>query len=159
MPPGGMRVLIYPHPKTGLEAKFSLQYGLAAGVLDGQYTLWSFTDEAVNRAPIRDLLERVFVSEEPRCAGGDLLLETRSSGSRGFVEVEAWLSDGRHETVQVHQAPGHPSRELTWADISAKFGDCAAQARIDPGRTKNALSILERLETCADISEVVALLH
>jgi 2-methylcitrate dehydratase PrpD len=159
MPPGGMRVLIYPQPKTGLEGKFSLQYGLAAGVLDGQYTLWSFTDEAVNRTPIRDLLERICVREDPRCAGDDPLLETRSSGSRGFVEVEAMLSDGRHETIRVHQAPGHPSRELTWEDISAKFGDCAAQARIDPGRAKHALGILERLEACADIGEVVTLLH
>ena len=159
MPPGGMRVLIYPQPKTGLEGKFSLQYGLAAGVLDGQYTLWSFTDEAVNRTPIRDLLERVCVQEDPRCAGDDPLLETRSSGSRGFVEVEAMLSDGRHETVRVHQAPGHPSRELTWEDIAAKFTDCAAQARLDLGKATQALRILEGLETCVDIREVVALLH
>jgi 2-methylcitrate dehydratase PrpD len=159
MPPGGMRVLIYPQPNTGLEGKFSLQYALAAGVLDGQYTLWSFTDEAVNRAPIRDLLARICVREEPRCAGDDPLLETRSSGSRGFVEVEALLSDGRHETVRVDQAPGHPCRELTWANIAAKFTDCAAQARINAGKAKQALSILERLETCDDIREIVALLH
>jgi 2-methylcitrate dehydratase PrpD len=159
MPPGGMRVLIYPQPKTGLEGKFSLQYALAAGILDGQYTLWSFTDEAVNRVPIRDLLARVCVREDARCAGDDPLLEMRSSGSRGFVEVEARRSDGRHETVRVDQAPGHPSRELTWADIAAKFMDCAAQACIDPGKAKHALSLLERLETCADVGEVVALLH
>ena len=159
MPPGGMQVLTYPQPKTGLEGKFSLQYALAAGVLDGQYTLWSFTDEAVNRAPIHDLLARICVGEEPRCAGDDPLLETRSSGSRGFVEVAAMRSDGRRETVRVEQAPGHPSRELTWDDIAAKFMDCAAQARLDPGKAKSALSILERLETCADIGEVVALLH
>ena len=113
MPPGGMRVLIYPQPKTGLEGKFSLQYALAAGVLDWTYTLWSFTDEAVHRAPIRDLLARICVREDPRCADNDPLLETRSSGSRGFVEVEAMLKDGRRETVRVDQAPGHPARELT----------------------------------------------
>jgi 2-methylcitrate dehydratase PrpD len=159
MPPGGMRVLIYPQPKTGLEGKFSLQYSLAAGVLDGQYTLWSFTDEAVNRTSILNLLERIFVTEDPRCAGDDPFLETRSSGSRGFVEVEATLSDGRHETVRVHQAPGHPSRELTWEDMAAKFADCAAQAHLDPGKATSALRLLERLETCADMREVVALLH
>jgi 2-methylcitrate dehydratase PrpD len=159
MPPGGMRVLIYPHPKTGLEGKFSLQYALAAGILDGQYTLWSFTDEAVNRPQIRDLLARICVGEDPRCAGDDPLLETRSSGSRGFVEVEAVLTDARRETVRVHQAPGHPSRELSWDDIAAKFTDCTAQARIDPGKAERALGILKQLETCADIGEVVALLH
>ena len=131
MPPGGMRVLIYPHPKTGLEGKFSLQYALAAGIFDGEYTLWSFTDEAVNRPPIHDLLGRICVREDPRCAGNDPLLETRSSGSRGYVEVEALRTDGRCETVRVDHAPGHPCRELTWEDISAKFMDCAAQARID----------------------------
>ena len=159
MPPGGMRVLIYPQPTTGLEAKFSLQYALAAGVLDGQYTLWSFSDEAVNRAPIRDLLGRICVGEDPRCAGDDPLIETRSSGSRGFVEVEAVLSDGRRETVRVDQAPGHPSRELTWDDIVAKFMDCAAQAHVDPSKATRALSIFKQLETCADLGEVVALLR
>jgi 2-methylcitrate dehydratase PrpD len=159
MPPGGMRVLIYPHPKTGLEGKFSLQYSLAAGVLDGQYTLWSFTDEAVSRPRIGDLLTRIHVGEDPRCAGDDPLLETRSSGSRGFVEVEAVLTGGWRETVRVDQAPGHPSRELTWDDLGAKFMDCAAQACIEPGKAERALCILARLETCADIREVMALLH
>src|SRR5207253_8536992 len=65
-----------------------LQYALAAGVLDGTYSLWSFTDAAVHRLQIRDLLARISVSEDPRCADNDPLLETRSSGSRGFVEVE-----------------------------------------------------------------------
>jgi 2-methylcitrate dehydratase PrpD len=154
-----MRVLIYPQPSTGLEGKFSLQYALAAGVLDGRYTLWSFTDEAVNRVPIRDLLARICVREEPRCAGDDALLETRSSGSRGFVEVEALLADGRHETVRVDQAPGHPCRELTWENVATKFMDCAAQACIDPAKAKQALSILERLETCDNVAKVAALLH
>jgi 2-methylcitrate dehydratase PrpD len=159
MPPGGMRVLIYPHPKTGLEGKFSLQYALAAGVLDGEYTLWSFTDEAVNRPRIHDLLGRISVREDPRCAGNDPLLETRSSGSRGFVEVEAVLTDGWRETVRVDQAPGHPARELTWDDIAAKYMDCAARARIEPSKAEQAFRILQRLETCKDIGEVVALLQ
>ncbi len=47
MPPGGMRVLTYPRPVTGLEGKFSLPYTLAAGALDGKYALDSFTDAAV----------------------------------------------------------------------------------------------------------------
>ncbi len=159
MPPGGMRVLIYPRPTTGLEGKFSLQYALAAGVLDGEYTLWSFSDEAVNRPQVRDLLARICVGEDPRCAGSDPLLETRSSGSRGFVEVEAVRKDGQRAIVRVDHAPGHPSRELTWDDIAAKFMDCAAQARIETSKAKRALSILGDLETCVDVGEVVDLLR
>ncbi|SRR6266511_1579320 len=57
------------------------------------------------------------------CADNDPLLETCSSGSRGFVEVEAVLRDGRRETVGVEQPPGHPSRELTWEDIRSRTMD------------------------------------
>ena len=159
MPPGGMRVLTYPHPKTGLEGKFSLHYALAAGVLDGQYTLWSFTDEAVNRPPIQALYPRLSVAEDPRCTGDDPLLETRSSGSRGVVEVEAVRTDGQRATVRIARAPGHPSRALTWDDIAAKFLDCATHARITPGKAERAFGLLKRLETCADVHEVLTLLH
>src|SRR5215213_9215963 len=69
MPPGGMQVLTYPRPATGLEAKFSLPYPLAAGVLDGGYSLWSFTDEAVRREPIQALYARIDAHEDPACRG------------------------------------------------------------------------------------------
>lgn len=46
-----------PYPTTGLEGKFGLQYALAAGVLDGQYSFWTLTDEAVNRREIREIEE------------------------------------------------------------------------------------------------------
>ena len=59
MPPGGMRVLTYPRPATGLEGKFSLPYTLAAGALDGKYSLDSFTDAAVRRKEIEALYARM----------------------------------------------------------------------------------------------------
>lgn len=158
MPPGGMHVLIYPEPRTGLESKFSLQYSLAAGVLDGQYSLWSFSDEAVNREAIARLLPRVDAHEDPRCAGGDALLHTRSSGSRGFVEVEARTVDGRSATVRIDRAPGHPERELSWEELHGKFLDCARHAGLDPARAEAAFERLARLERCEDLATIVALL-
>jgi 2-methylcitrate dehydratase PrpD len=116
MPPGGMLVLTYPQPVTGLEGKFSLPYSLAAGVLDGEYSIASFTDEAVNRAEIAEL--RV--------------------SNRG---------------------PGHPSRELTWQDIEAKFADCARQAHLAPATVSAAFAALRELEHCEDMHGFVANLH
>ena len=159
VPPGGMQVLTYPNPTTGLEGKFSLQYSLAAGILDGEYTVWSFTDEAVNRPAVREVLKRVTAIEVPQCRGDDPLFETRSSGSRGFVEVEVKLRSGVTDTVRIDRAPGHPSRELTWADLNSKFHDCAKQARITEAQAQRALDALTRLENCPDMREIVALLH
>ncbi|HSQ05193.1 MAG TPA: MmgE/PrpD family protein [Burkholderiales bacterium] len=159
MPPGGMQVLTYPNPVTGLEAKFSLQYALAAGVLDGAYTLWSFTDEAVNRPAVRETLKRVAAFEDERSRGDDPLFETRSSGSRGFVEVEVTLRNGTRDCVRIDKAPGHPSRELNWDDLREKFHDCARQARIREDHAQKAFDLLTRLEACDDVRHVVELLH
>jgi hypothetical protein len=37
--------------------------------------------------------------------------------------------------------------------------DCAAHARINPGKAERAFGILKRLETCVDVREVLTLLH
>jgi 2-methylcitrate dehydratase PrpD len=155
MPPGGLQVLIYPEPRTGLEGKFSLPYSLAAGVLDGGYSLASFTDAAVMRPAVRALFRKIDISEEPRCGGDDPLLATRPAGARGFVEVEAHTTDGRTETLRVDVAPGHPGRELTWEEVRDKFMDCAMHGHVDAGRAERALAQIMRLEECTDVSRVV----
>ncbi|HVT69597.1 MAG TPA: MmgE/PrpD family protein, partial [Trebonia sp.] len=47
--PGGADPLIRHRPATGLEAKFSAEYVVAAILLDGKLSLASFTDAAVQR--------------------------------------------------------------------------------------------------------------
>jgi 2-methylcitrate dehydratase PrpD len=158
MPPGGMKVLTYAEPVTGLEAKFSLQYALAAGVLDGKYTLWSFSDEAVQRPAIKRLLKLIDAHEDPCCADSDPRLQARSSGSRGNVEVVATTRDGRSGSVRVEHAPGHPQRELSWDDLHRKFLDCATHAGMARPPVESAFERITRLERCDDIAEIVNLL-
>ncbi|HET7596288.1 MAG TPA: MmgE/PrpD family protein [Burkholderiales bacterium] len=159
MPPGGMRALIHPRPKSGLEGKFSLPYALAAGVLDGRYGLRSFTDEAVQRPAIARLLERIEAREDPRCAGDDPAFESLSPGSRGFVEVEVVLKNGVRDISRVDRPPGHPSRELTWGDIEAKFADCAAHACMPQAHASRAFSRLRHLESLGDMATLIDLLR
>jgi 2-methylcitrate dehydratase PrpD len=158
MPQGGMQVLTYEQPKTGLEAKFSLQYSIAAGIVDGEYSLFSFTDEAVKRPAIQDMMKRVRAFEDPSCRGDDPLFDTRSSGSRGFVEVDVELRNGVRDTIRILRPPGHPSRELTWDDLEHKFRDCAAQAGTSTENTDNSIAALRTLETQASVADLVTLL-
>lgn len=156
MPPGGMLVLTYPRPTTGLEGKFSLEYCLAAGALDGRYTLASFTDDAVQRPEIAALYERIDAHEDPTCKGDDPNFEHRSSGSRGHVEVEVRLRDGRMETVRVDRAPGAPGRALSWDDLRAKFLDCARHAGRAPERLAlDAFLRIQTLERQDDVWSVI----
>jgi 2-methylcitrate dehydratase PrpD len=56
------RTLIHARPTTGLQGKTSLQYCVATSLLDGPPTLGSFTDEAVQRASITNLIEKIEVN-------------------------------------------------------------------------------------------------
>ncbi len=61
--PGAFDALIHHHPTTGLEGKFSAEYVIAAGLLDGRVGLLSFTDEAVSRPEAQALLRKVEIAE------------------------------------------------------------------------------------------------
>jgi 2-methylcitrate dehydratase PrpD len=160
VPPGGMRVLTYPRPATGLEGKFSLPYTLAAGALDGRYALETFSDRAVQRKEIEALYPRIDAGEDPACRGDDPHFETRSSGSRGFVEVEVKLRDGRADRVRVDKAPGSPGRELGWDDLRGKFMDCARHSGRIPGTAAaQAFDAIRQLDRVGNISEIVELLR
>ena len=50
-----MAPLIHHRPETGLQGKFSLEYGLAAALLDRYPGSGSFTDAAVRRPEARRL--------------------------------------------------------------------------------------------------------
>jgi 2-methylcitrate dehydratase PrpD len=160
MPPGGMHVLIYPRPVTGLEGKFSLPYSIAAGVLDGKFSLWSFSDEAVRRPEIAALYERIDAHETPAVRGDDPNFESRSSGSRGYVEVEVRMKDGRSDQLRIDVPPGSPSRALTWDELQEKFMDCARQApRISTANAAAAFTTIRALDRADDVARVVAQLH
>lgn len=153
--PGTLRPMRHPAPTNGLESKFSIPYALAAGVLDGRYTLWTFTDEAVNRPQVRALLPKMTEVEDPRCLGDDPNEAKRSAGTRGFVEVEARTLDGRASKVRVDLAPGNPLRPLTWEDIEAKLADCAASAGLEQRVAGRLYGYLRRLDDCEDLAKVL----
>jgi 2-methylcitrate dehydratase PrpD len=159
MPPGSTQVLIYSRPRPGLEGKFSLEYSLATGVLDGSYGLRSFSDEAVNRPAIAALIDRIEGYEDERCGAGDPDLHAKSPGSRGFVEVEVTLRDGRSAKTQVKAPPGSPSFESSWDDIETKFVDCASEVGLAPATASQAFDELRGLESIDDMRSLIALLR
>ena len=95
-PESALAPLIHAAPTTGLEGKFSLQYAIAATLLDGRPGIESFTDEAVARPAAQALLARVEVDAIP---GGDWLLA-------GDVAIELTLDDGSTRARATRPAAG-----------------------------------------------------
>lgn len=157
--PGSLRALVHSRPRTGLEAKFSLEYALAAGIADGSYSLWTFTDEAVERQEVRDLLGRIHVAEEARCAEGDPHATTRGPSRRGFVEIHARTRAGATGTRRIDKVPGSPEWELTHEELREKFLDCASAGGIDALSAREAFERLALLPNETRFAAIVELLR
>ena len=66
--PPHSRPLIHHSPETGLEGKFSLEYGIAAALLDGDPGFDSFSDAAVRRPEAVRLARAVEVAPQTTAA-------------------------------------------------------------------------------------------
>jgi 2-methylcitrate dehydratase PrpD len=116
-PESALAPLIHAAPATGLEGKFSLQYAIAATLLDGRPGIASFTDEAVARPAAQALVARVEVEATP---GGDGLLA-------GDVAIEVALADGSALSTTLDLPPGSPARPPSDAEMAEKVADCARE--------------------------------
>jgi 2-methylcitrate dehydratase PrpD len=153
--PGALRPLPYDRPVTGLEGKFSMEYTLAVGVLDGRFDLAAFSDDGVARPEIAGLLPRMHKEEDPRCIGDEPNPGARSAGTIGFVEVTATRHDGISDTVRVDKPIGSPERKLSWDDLETKFHDCATQANLTQDVAAASFADWRDLRDCADVSKLL----
>ncbi|GAC1657425.1 MAG: MmgE/PrpD family protein [Candidatus Dormibacteraceae bacterium] len=149
VPVGLMEPLIHRRPLTGLQAKFSLEYVIAAGLVDGAVNLESFTDQMVQRSQTAVLCELVEVSEDSSIKTGTNPIED------GHVIVEMTLRDGRRLRKEVHQPRGGPALPLTTDQLAAKFHDCAKGVLV-PDRAASALGRLSRLEAEPALTALIA---
>jgi 2-methylcitrate dehydratase PrpD len=116
-----LQPLIHTRPTTGLEGKFSLEYALAATLLDGWPGFASFEDDAVARPAARALVERVGVVATP---GGEGLLD-------GTTAIDLALDDGTHRHAELDLPPGAPTRPPSPGELDAKVADCAGDLAAD----------------------------
>ena len=114
-PSASLAPLIHHSPETGLEGKFSLEYGIAAALLDGRPGFDSFSDAAVRRPDAARLMQTVEVAAT---VGGDHLLT-------GEVEIEVELEDGAGVRAALALPPGAPDRPVTDEELRAKLELCA----------------------------------
>ena len=113
-PASAVAPLIHDRPATGLEAKFSLRYGVAVALLDEEPGPASFTDAAVRRPEALALADRVALEPVP---GGEGLLA-------GVARVEV-VRGGERSAAELELPPGAPGRPLSGAELAAKVAACA----------------------------------
>jgi 2-methylcitrate dehydratase PrpD len=111
--PGALVPLIHHRPTTGLQGKFSLEYAVAASLLDGQVGLASFTDESVQRPAIQAFLPRV----QGHSTQGTSILPR-------WALVRMRTRDGRCIERRIDTLRGSAALPLTDDELMAKARDC-----------------------------------
>lgn len=145
------RSLIHSRPVSSLEGKFSMQYCLAAAVLDQRVGLQSFSDEQVLRASAQSLIPRIDMRRIPGNKG-------KPSWTEGYNEVDVFLKDGTVLRRQAHRANSGALRGVSMEDIRDKFNDCASLC-LPKATTDEILSRLDELEAAVPVSGLADLLR
>lgn len=159
VPVGGTVPLLRGWPSSGLTSKFNVKYLVAAALLDRAVTLDTITDEAVTRADLREIGERISVVEEAALRPSDPTGVSSSPATGGAVEVRVWHVDGRLLTCRVEEPYGGPRRRLSWADIDEKFRGCARYGGYPAAAADAALTRLRHLDAEEDVLAVLGSLR
>lgn len=144
-PASHLRNLAYDNPQTPNEAKFSLEYNLAAGLLQGQVGLSDFEPEAIARPEVRKLLG--LINKEP----------VDKLESEFPTEVIVRTHSGKIFQTQIEMPVGSRQVPLSREQMFEKLEDCCAQAGdwLSAGSLRNEL---QTLDASAKISTLAQLL-
>jgi 2-methylcitrate dehydratase PrpD len=143
--PTALNILMHHDPKSGLEAKFSVEYWMAAVLLDGRVGLTQLKDEYVNRPEVREITSKVRVYGRPEIT----LAEAR-------VKIDVKLKDGRELTAEYFPPKGAPDNPMTEQELVEKFYDCAAWGGLPKPKAEKAIDLLLRLDEVDDIGPLMA---
>ena len=144
--PGGDVALVSRDPHTALEGKFSVEYAVAALLLDGGLKLETYTDAMVQRPQARDLIARV-----RRYAIAD---DKLYSGITGYNDLAVRTPRGNFE-VRIDRVPGSPAWPISERDRTAKFLDCAERVLGEAGAAR-LLDLARRARSLPEIRELAA---
>jgi 2-methylcitrate dehydratase PrpD len=143
-------ILKQHRPQTALEAKFSMEFALAAAIVAGRVSQRELTDEFVQRPDVQALLPFVQLDITDEV---DPELPIRSR----FTQITVELTDGTLlESPQVFHARGSAQFPLTHEELWEKFRDCT-RARLNETEAQALFAraqALERLESVAEVLHI-----
>ena len=142
--------LSYHMPTTGLQGKFSMEYGVARALVENRVTIDAFTDESVQSEPIQKLLPRIKMFTD------DEIEKAWKIGSRP-VHLRIWLNNGKIVDKKVDISRGNPEFPLNSEELSEKFRDCAGTT-LDPETVRSAVDGFRNIDQVRNISELTSLL-
>jgi len=142
--PGGDASLICTEANTGLEGKFSVEYIVAAMLLDGALRMATFTDAMVQRPEAQSLMKQVRRIHIPD--------EKYYSGIDGYNDITVTTKSDKYE-VREDRISGSRAWPVSDKERDAKFTDCASTILDE----REAAALLDQIKAIRSADDVRAL--
>lgn len=130
-------------PVDGLQAKFSVYHGCAAGLIFGRAGEAEFSDEMVRREDVVALRRKVVAHADPEI-------------DEAAVKLKVRLKNGQETSLNVEHAIGSLQRPMTDDDLDAKFHDLADPV-LGSTQVETLIQACWALAQAEDVSSITAL--
>ena len=146
-----VQTLLYHEPKTGLEAKFSMEFCMAILLLERKAGLVEFQDAVVNRPDVRAMTRKVrfHVDPQAQAAGNDKMMSI----------IRITLKNGDVITGQSSFGKGSPANPMSYDEVAEKFRGCAEFAQWPTEKTEAVVRFVHTLESQSDMRRLTSLLR
>ena len=101
------------NPQNVKQAQFSIPFSIAVAILEGNASIYQFTDQNVKDPKVRSLMSRIFVEVDKN-------LDKEFPNKRGAYG-EIILAGGKRLSSSIDIARGEPEAPLSFEEIEEKF--------------------------------------
>ena len=139
--------LLYEHPRTPYEAKFSMPFCVSLALLRGEVSVDRFSLAEMKDPLLKRLMKKVVMEVDPGLAAG---------GYRGTQGATLRIRMGGGEILEekVPAPRGHPRNPLPEETLLAKFRDCA-KSLLPPGRIHSVADMIMNLEKMENVKALM----
>ena len=133
-------------PRDGNQAQFSVAFAMAVALLEGNASIFQYTDAKVADPRVRALMSKIHVEVNKA-------LDENYPDKRGAI-AEIVLTNGERYRRAIENAKGEPEYPLATADVEQKFlsltGDIIGKRRAQ--RIRDMVMTVERLDDAASLA-------
>lgn len=134
----------YTAPKTDLEARYSLGYGIALALLDGELTLAQYAPERLQRQDTLEMLGRI--------------QNVPAADEQARQTVTICMKNGQRYSGRVQYSKGHPLYDPMYlSEVQEKYRLLAGRL-LPQHQVEASMQAIVHLEEAADVSDVMDLL-
>lgn len=144
-------VMPFHAPATALEAKFSLEFAVAAALLRGKVGLAELSDDFVRSDAVQALMRKVRITTTP-----DSDPDYPGAAPADFVRLV--MADGSERvTDKVRRASGHADAPLSAEQLWAKYSECALRAGLPGDVTQRLFDAMQAIDSLAGADDIPTL--